>query len=684
MTLDQQIISSAVDTEWWRRPFSVFQTNLQDIDATMDVEATLDVIQAYGADTWLINVGGIFSFYPTDLPFQTRNPVLNDRPSGDLIGDAVKAARERGIRVLARCDFSKVSSAIAESHPEWLFVSPQGKAQVFNALYSACPSGAYYQERSLDVVDEILARYDVAGFFFNWFKFPDTDYARVYHGVCHCAACKAGFADFSSDADLPDGPSHPNYGRWLRFCSGVIERLNLKIAAHIRNIRQGVGLVLKRGAPIFYYEANSSFGKEFWPHTTSEAVSAHRTGWPDVAVMVNCVSFVDMPYRMAGVEPEHFAQYQLQAMARGGNLSTYIMGAPGRIRYPALELGGEITRFYQRHYGVYQNLVSAATIGIVRPDPIGMSGNALAEAVEEFRGIFTALREEGLPFDVLDAAALAAKAVEALDSYKVLVLPSLGSIGNTLAGLLDEFVLRGGHVLLTGTSGVTAQGEIEMQTAPALMQNGAPVSGQDLWSSYIAPRMQSTPDDFTYSDTFMPVFGSFCRYVWKPKAKKSGVYVPQAPYGPPEKCYGHEATSFPAQAELRTKGGSVIHIPWSVGKTYREFGISEVRDYVVSALKPLAEPVVWGKVPGSAEIIVSSSEDRLIVHVINQTGERRRSFGPHLLLQNGALMASRRVSSAVALVADAPLDVQTQPSGHDRIALPDIGLFEVVVIDLAS
>ena len=31
------------EDEWWHEPFSVFQTNPQDIDATMDVDAALDV-----------------------------------------------------------------------------------------------------------------------------------------------------------------------------------------------------------------------------------------------------------------------------------------------------------------------------------------------------------------------------------------------------------------------------------------------------------------------------------------------------------------------------------------------------------------------------------------------------------------------------------------------------------------
>lgn len=681
MSPTDKTLSSTLDDHWWQRPFSVFQTNLQDIDATMDVEAALDAIEAHSADTWLINVGGIFSFYPSELPFQTPVAFLKDRASGDLIADAVAAARRRGIRVLARCDYSKVSSTIAAANPDWLFVSADGEPQVFNSLYSTCPSGAYYQERSLDVVDEILGRYDVAGFFFNWFKFPEVDYARVYHGVCHCRACEDGFSKYSGGAELPADPSHANYGLWRRFCGQVIENLNLKIWDRIRNRRAGVGLVLKRGAPIFYYEANNAFGRDFWPHATSEAVSAHVTGWPNTALMVNCVTFVDMPYRMAGEQPEHFAQYQLQAMARGGNLSTYIMGAPGRIQYPAMDVGGEIMRFYRRHYPEYAALRSASTIGLIRPDPIELSAAQYNDAVEEFRGCYSVLKDAGLPFDILDFTALAAKDLGGLGQYRLLIAPNIGAFGHTLAGLLDQYVSSGGNVLLTGASGVTTGGEIEMQSAPGIMRNGPSVSGKDLWSSYIAPSVNSTPADFTYSDSFLPIYGAYARYVWKPRAEKSGVFIPQAPYGPPEKCYGHEATAFPGKVVLKT-GGSVVHVPWSVGATYREFGTSELSQYLIECIVPLDDPILRAKLPGSAEVIIGRAGRQLIVHIINQTGERRRSFGPHMTLSGGELIVSTSAVNAQALVSGHPLELTQVESGDVCIKLPDVGLFEVVAIDL--
>src|SRR3954467_5977685 len=83
--------AGASSTEpWYRSPFRMFQTNLLEVDADMDVEKVLDFIQEFGCDTWLVNGGGIVSFYPTKLEHQTRNPYLAKRPSGDLFGDAVE------------------------------------------------------------------------------------------------------------------------------------------------------------------------------------------------------------------------------------------------------------------------------------------------------------------------------------------------------------------------------------------------------------------------------------------------------------------------------------------------------------------------------------------------------------------------------------------------------------------
>lgn len=676
-------VRDSVSGGWWHNPFSVFQTNLQEVDATLDVDQVLDRIQQHGADTWLINTGGIASFYPSDLAFQTRVPFLVDRPSGDLIGDAVAAAHKRGVRILARCDFSKMSSRIAAEHPEWLFVSPTGKPQIYNTLYSACPSADYYQHRSLDILDEIIARYPVDGFFFNWFGYSERDYSRVYHGVCHCAKCQENFTAYGGK-ELPDGPMHANYPEWLRFSSGVIRELARKISDHIFSRRPEAALVLSRGAPVLYHEANNAFGRELWAHQTSESVSAHVTGFPEVPVMINSVSFVDMPYRMSGEQPEMFAQYLLQAIARGGNPSTYIMGAPGRIPYANLPMAGEITRFHRDNRDLYSQLRPGATIAVVRQDVLRSASPGYDETVREFRGIYSMLKERHLPFDVLSADAIAKMADDGnLARYSLIILPDLGSIGPKAAEALDAYVRAGGNLVLTATSAIGDDGGVELAVSPAIMRVGQPLSGQSLWSTFVTDADQPAIGEYRYEKSVIPVYGSYANFVWRTRIDKRGTFLPQAPFGPPEKCYGHAGSDMPAVVNRSVEKGKVTMFPWSVGRTYHEFGTTEVRDYFLREIEGLGAELVSATLPEQVELIVSRNDAGLVLHVLNQTGGRRKSFGPHVPISGGSIRVRGAGGTAQALVSkDQP---RARTEGDDLVIdLPTLELFEVVKVPMAA
>lgn len=670
----------------WREPFNVLQTNLQEIDAGMDVEAAADAAVDFGADTWLLNAGGIMSFYPTDLPFQTRNPLLAQRPSGDLFGDAVTAAKARALKVIARFDMSKVTAPLAREHPEWLFRSAEGKPQIYNSLYSVCPSGDYYQSRTFDVLDEVLDRYEVDAVFFNWFNFNVRDYDEVMHGPCHCEGCRKGFALFSGGRDLPVDMSSESFGLWRRYTDSTLKQLTSRIADHIAERGQDIGVLLREGAPMVYLEGNNSFksmpGKELWPHATAEAVSAHVTSRPGASVMVNCVAFIDSAYRMGSEQPEHFAQYVVQTIARGGNPSAYYFGAPGRLPTEwTTSQARDAMRFRQHNSAVYQGLHPTAEIALVRPGHASVSGAGnYWELVEEFRGLYLSLLEASLPFDVLPVDELATlESSEGLARYKLLIVPDMGNLARA-APVIDAFVQRGGKLISTGSAGIGKDGEVEIASSLALQALSPALVGKDLRSTYVTDQHQPRMADYQYDAPLLPVFGRYQRCVWKPGTMSAGFVLPRAPFGPPELAYGHQGSGDPAYVRGQHGQGEVLHIPWTIGRTYREFGKTDVRDHFISLVKAMVKPAITAELHDSIELITGANHQGRVLHLINHSGVRRRTYGPHLPYSGGLVRlhgAAATEPAVKALVAGTPL--RTHHEGDDVVVeLPTIELFEVL------
>ncbi|MBR7741702.1 beta-galactosidase [Phycicoccus sp. BSK3Z-2] len=675
------------EREWWRRPFATFQTNLQEIDAGMDVPAVLDTIESVGADTWLLNVGGIVSFHPSDLPFQTPTSYLATRPSGDLVGDAVAAAHARGVRVIARIDLSKVAEPIAREHPDWLFVSARGEPQVYESLHSTCPNRAYWQTHAVDIVGEVLDRYPVDGFFFNWFSFNAHDYAGRDHGVCHCEDCARAYAAFGDGARLPVDADDPEHPRWQEFTRACIADLGGRIAEEIERRSPGTPLVLQRGTALPYGEVGNSLGRVAWPHASGDVVSVRKSLAPEVPVLVLLVSFLDIGYRFAADQTERFLQYLLQAIARGGNPCVYVMGDPTRVPSPHLEAVGEVVRLFRWHADVYDGLHPAAPIALVRPSltsrSAGYEGDGdAALALDEYRGLHRALQERHRPFDVVDRSALAGITAEALERFELVVLPALGPLGASVSAVLDEYVRRGGHLLLTGDTALDG-GAVEVSTHPATTLSDTERHGSALRSVYALPSPPppgGLPSSF--SAPVLPVLGELRRFAWRDDAVPFGAVTTAAPWGPPEKSFGHRVTEDPMGATRRSGRGAVTALAVTLGAAYSAAGTREVRDELVRRVDDLARPWVETDLPEQVEVVVARSGDRLVLHVLNQTGVRDGTVLRHVPLREVSIRI--RTVDAVGRV-DLLVDGTSQRSERDAagvvtVTIRHLGLFEVVVL----
>lgn len=669
------------DQLWWKSPFRMFQTNIREIDAGLDVERTLDRIVDYGADAWLLSVGGIISNYPSTLTHQSVNPALAERETGDLVGDAVSAASRRGVRVLARMDFSKVARRVAEQHPDWCYIDPAGSRQTYNGLTSACPSGQYYQEKVFEVLSEVLDRYEIDGFFFNWISYNEIDYEKRYRGVCHCMSCRIAFEPALGGA-LPDGPESPNYVLWQKLSYDALEALLGRVRDFISARRPDAPLVLGETADIVFHEANNEVGRTLWPHNTSEYVSVSRSYRPDVPVLVNSVAFLDMPYRLVSEEPRQFEQYLLQAAARGAIPSTYIMGVPDEFDYAALGAGARITRFHREHQDVYRGLRPSARTAVVRPDALKESSTASsrANATEEFRGTWLALLERHVPFDALPENRLGELASSgALDRYSLLVLPGLGRMDLDTTRKLDDWVNRGGTLLMTGDTGLDDD-HSQFDSSGVAVRTATMSTPETTWSSALVG------DNSTDTWSSLPILGEFHVVEAKDGTQSALSVLSRAPYGPPEKCYGHIPLDFPARLEFAYGRGRTITLPWTPGRAYRDVGLGAIGDVIASAaLDLLGENVdIETDLPSQVEVVLGRSDQGLVIHLRNLTGQRGQSFGDpvtigaghRLTLDVGATGEVRALVAGLSLVAER----STTNRGQLTITLPEIGLFEVLVV----
>ncbi|HVX46585.1 MAG TPA: alpha-amylase family protein, partial [Mycobacteriales bacterium] len=645
---------------WWMRPYRTFQTNLREIDAGLDVPAVLDHLERIGADTWLLNTAGIVSFYPSALDFQHPSPWLRERPSGDLIGDAIAAAHERGVHVLSRVDFSKIHRDIAERHPDWCFVAADGRRQIYNGLYSTCPSGPYYQERSFDILGEVLDRYPVDGFFFNWFGFNVHDYSRNYYGICQCSHCRRRFTE-EHGLPLPtvEDRSDPAYRKWQEYTRSTLAGLAGRIRDFIAERSPGTPLILGENPDIKFYEANNAVDRErLWVHGTGEAVRASRTADPDRPVWVNSVMFLDIPYRFVVEQPGQLRLYLAQAIAYGANPSAYLVGTPDRFAAEDFALVADLMHFHRDHQDVYDGLRSAADVVLLSSSRYYPDDRAMQA---EFRGAFLALTEEHIPFDIRPVEGITA---EALSRYAVAVLPNTACLADAECAALDSFAAAGGGLVATfDTAGFDPDGNARPELGLRSLGARRVIDRRgDVRSAYLRV---TDVDDLPGAEAGRLVMldRAYLTVEPRPQARPSLAFIPPSVYGPPEKCYWDIETAHPGLLWHRHGEGEAAYLPWPVGRLYYEVGLPEHRRLLARAVQKAraGRPLLTTDAPPQVELAVGRQGDRTVVHLINYSGHSGRTFHEPLTIADIAVrFEGAEFSRARSLRLDAELPIVGQ------------------------
>jgi hypothetical protein len=573
------------DSSWWNRaPVRLVQTNLREIDATMDVDAYVQSMVDASATVVLLNVGGIVANYPTKLPYQYRNPFMK----GDLVGDLVKKLHEKDIKVIGRFDFSKINESLAAKKPEWLYVGTSGNTVNYNGQVHTCINGGYQQEYAFEILKEAITTYPLDGIFFNMIGYTTSDYSGVNHGICQCGNCKKRFQEATGQtlpvkADMAD----PVFRQYNEFKRTTSNELFNKIGNHIRTLNPTlmINTYTDAGVDMITSESGASVSNEYeWNYHATDNVKRVLGSYQDRAPMNLLIYFQAIGYRHVGTSPNLAKVWMLENMLNGAPLGFVVIGTlvnyEDRIFIPTLQ---NIYGFHKTNEKLFTNLQSVSKIGLVR----GSS--------EEYEGLIKLLTEEHMMFDVLEPSAIGSgRTPRRLQEYEALILGDVKSMDDGLVNHLDTYVKNGGKLLTTGFTS-TSDGMGKPLNAIRLQSLGVKPAYEvfkQAKSTYlkVSESDKKALGEGEFKDfSIMMMYSDFLKCQPTANAQSHLKLVPETMFGPPEKSYYTEQniTGFPGIVVNKYDKGTTVFIPWLLGTQYHFKGHYAHRALFIAALQNL-------------------------------------------------------------------------------------------------
>jgi len=684
-------------THWWlEKPMRMIQTNLREIDADLDVERYIQRLEEFSANVVLFNVGGIVANYPTDLDWHFRNPYLQD----DLVGKVIERVHQAGIRFLARFDFSKINEIYAQKNPQWLYKSVKGDTVNYNGQVHTCICGGYQQDYALKILEEACTRYPVDGVFFNMVGFVTYDYDHTYHGICQCENCSRLFGEqYGMALPIRENSDNPIYLKYEQFKRETSRDLFHRIHDLVKDIRTEACICTyaHEGVDVFRSESNSGIERTQpeWVYSAGENVRTVLNSWDEMRVVNAAVHFVDFQFRHAAVSAHLTHRRLAQNLASGGWLDYYVIGhldnQDDRTCFAGVR---DIYTFHKKNEAHYTRLKTVSDVALVYP-----SLNKAFGSLQEFRGIYQMLTEDHILFDVLHDSALEPTgaleqpaSMEKLSGFQIIILPDMRQIPISTIQILDEYVLQGGKLLLTGF-------------CSSLNDQGLPLSSPGLGSMGIKEFKDRVPfrkgmywrikredkevlrgledlDIIYLNDEFQVVHPA-------PLSRQFLGYIPPHMFGPPEKCYYLEdplSLEIPGIIAHDYGKGSTVTVPWRIGYHYQQFSTHAhpaLFRAILANLLRLERSLETNAHP-LVEMVLHQQEGtgNMVLNLVNLSGQSWRATHRPIAIQDLAfsIRTKGEIGQVRSLSRSETLGFRKEGVKRITFLLPTLELFESIII----
>lgn len=648
---------------WWiDYPWRYIQTNLREIDMLdIDAKKYVEELKKFNATIAMINTSGILASYNTRLKYHYQNPYLK----GDSLEKIIDECHKAGIKVIARTDFSKIRRVIYEQHPEWAYVSPEGKIVDYNGNIHACINGGFQREYKLEILKETLETLNVDGLFFNMGGYQESDYSYNYYGICQCESCKKRFKEMYG-LELPEKAdmNDPAYRKYLVFKEKTVDEDYRRVCEFVHSIRPDLLICsdFTRDTGYIREEANTALDRPLphWQYSASENSKWIRGSYPGFRASTCDVDFIDFPVRHVAVSPAQQELRLAQSLANGAGLDYYIIGRlDNHEDKSGFERVKKMFKFHKDNEQYYCQPESIAYIALVCSD----------RKSAEYRGWYRALTEGHFLFDVIITKRLSK--VD-LSKYSMLVLPDVRYISDETAQLVDSFAQNGGTIIYTGQTGFYDEC-YEKREFPALRSMGLDkflIERSDCRSAMFKIR----DDEYEFLGRFgrgeklIYLDGSYIFNDYNPSFSKKLAYIPPHPFGPPEKCYYSQVTDLPGFVCGSFGKGKTVYIPWYPGKLLYRQGYLNTWNFMVSLLEYYGDDFrVKGEISPMVETTVQADKEKsyYLLSLVNTNGHYGVSFFDPVPIYGLTcqIKVDKRPAKVINLIDGQPLDYKYDDAG---------------------
>jgi hypothetical protein len=648
-----------MERKWWSENLRMIQYNLQVQDTgKMIPKEIAQGVKKMKGNALVLNVGGIYAWYESRVPFHHRNEYLPAEK--DLLKEIICCCHEEKIRVIGRFDFSKTDDVVYLQHPEWFAQGPEGNPVCYGGgrmgnwslLMSTCTNGGYRnEEAAAPILKEAVGMLELDGVFFN----------APHMEKCYCENCRRKYRQFYGEELPQDSESwRPD---WAPRClkdnimvqyRAVKETRDIPVILYYGTYREDG----KKGAEdldaryatadLICTEAQDilSAGKEHFPRAWKPSLNMklgqYLSGKPRPFGIIH--SCPGMDWRHTGLPAAEYEFWMSQIPASGGQLWHSLTGFDATITDKRLLRSVErVNRKAELSDELMRDAVCAADVLLLWD-----AGISCLNAVD-------ALMRCHIPFDLCDDVHVRA---EVLEKYRSVLLPDGFGVDERLCGLLRAYVEAGGSLYVEKTDACDRK---ELEEILGIQEGSA--RGKGISAAYgVLEEDEERLGEGLEDTCYIPVKGNLLYTRKKQGAKALMTLVPSfAPLdgvgAPPERAsIPVPHTQIPLILANRIARGKVLSCFFDLSGLIGQIGLADWKILFENCFSYLTEGkggLNARELPEGVFIYPYRTREAYLIHLVNGIGERPlRSCQPCYRLGFQVRVGERAVKSVDCVLED--------------------------------